>query len=75
LWGPKGLKEPQVAFWEEAMRLMVESVEWKKELEENSWMGEYLRSGEARKYLDRDYLQARAFLVELGLAKSALERK
>jgi hypothetical protein len=38
-------------------------------------MGEYLRSGEARKYLDRDYLQARAFLVELGLAKSALERK
>ena len=51
------------------MRRMVESPEWKKELETNFWRSEYLRSSEARKYLDRDYEQARAFLAELGLAK------
>jgi len=32
-------------------------------------LSEYLGSGDTRKYLDRDYVQARAFLVELGLAK------
>ena len=69
LWGPKGMTDAQIAYWEEAMRRMVESPEWKKELETNFWRSEYLRSSEARKYLDRDYEQARAFLAELGLAK------
>jgi len=69
LWGPKGMTDAQIAYWEEAMRRMVESHEWKKELETNFWQSEYLRSGDARKYLDRDYVQARAFLADLGLAK------
>jgi putative tricarboxylic transport membrane protein len=63
------MSEAQITYWEEAMRRMIESNEWKRELETNSWMSEYLPSGDARKYLDRDYVQARAFLVDLGLAK------
>jgi putative tricarboxylic transport membrane protein len=69
LWGPKGLKGAQVAYWEDATQRLVESDEWKKELETNFWMSEFLRSGDTRQYLDRDYAQARAFLLELGLAK------
>jgi putative tricarboxylic transport membrane protein len=69
LWGPKGLKDTQVAYWEEAAQRLVGSEEWKKELESNFWMSEFLRSSDTRKYLDRDYAQARAFLLELGLAK------
>lgn len=69
LWGPKGLKAAQVTYWEEAAQRLVESGEWKKELETNFWMNEFLRSSDTRLYLDRDYAQARAFLSELGLAK------
>jgi putative tricarboxylic transport membrane protein len=69
LWGPKGLKGAQVSYWEEAARRLAESDEWKKELEANFWMSEFLRSSDTRVYLDRDYAQARAFLSELGLAK------
>jgi len=63
------MTDAQIAYWEEAMRRMVESPEWKKELATNFWRSEYLRSGDARKNLDRDYVQARAFLADLGLAK------
>jgi putative tricarboxylic transport membrane protein len=69
LWGPKGLKGAQVSYWEEAAQRLAESDEWKKELEANFWMSEFLRSSDTRVYLDRDYAQARAFLSELGLAK------
>jgi len=67
--GPKGMTEPQIAYWEETLRRFVESDEWKQELETNFWRSEYMRSAETRKYLDQDNAQVRAFLVELGLAK------
>lgn len=67
--GPKGMTEPQIAYWEHAFARFVESDEWKKELETNFWRSEYLRSGETRQYLERDNAVEKAFLVELGLAK------
>ena len=67
--GPRGMTPPQIAYWEQAFQRFVESEEWKKELETNFWASEYLRSAEARKYLDQDNAQVRAFLVELGLAR------
>ena len=67
--GPKGMTPAQVAYWERALLRFVESEGWKKELENNFWRSEYMRSGEMRKYLDEDNVQAKAFLSELGLAK------
>lgn len=67
--GPKGITPPQIAYWEQAMSRFVESEAWKKELENNFWRSEYMRSAETRKYLDQDNAEAKAFLVELGLAK------
>jgi putative tricarboxylic transport membrane protein len=67
--GPKAMTETQVAYWERALRRMVDSEEWKKELETNYWTNEYVGSAETRKYMERDNVQARAFLVDLGLAK------
>jgi putative tricarboxylic transport membrane protein len=69
IFGPRGMTEPQIAYWEQAFARFVESDEWKKELETNFWRSEYLRSGETRKYLERDNAVEKAFLVELGLAK------
>ena len=67
--GPKGLPEAQIAYWEEAFRRLVESDEWKKELESNFWTSEFMRSAATRKFLERENVEVRAFLGDLGLAK------
>ena len=69
LFGPRGMTEAQIAYWEQTLARFVESDEWKKELETNFWTSEYLRSAEARRYIEQDNAQVRAFLAELGLAK------
>jgi tripartite-type tricarboxylate transporter receptor subunit TctC len=50
-------------------RRLTESEEWKKELDENLWLSDFLTSAEARKQMDRDDVQLRAFLRELALIK------
>ena len=69
MFGPRGMTEAQIAYWEQTLRRFVESDEWKKELETNFWTSEYMRSAETRKYIEQDNAQVRAFLAELGLAK------
>lgn len=67
--GPRGMSEAQIAYWDEALRRLVDSDEWKKELEANAWRSEYMRSPEARKFVEREHVELRTFLVDLGLAK------
>src|SRR5690349_12586677 len=69
IMGPKGLSELQVQYWEEALRRLADSDEWKKELEANTWTSEFMRSAEARKFLERETTEVRSFLVDLGMAK------
>ncbi len=69
LIGPKGMTQPQVAYWENTMRRMMEAEEWKNELETNFWRANFRSGAEAQKFLARDYQEAKAFLTELGLAK------
>ena len=67
--GTKGLTPGQVAFWENTLRKVVESAEWKAELERNYW-GDFFSTGaELRKIIDREYREMKGVLVELGLAK------
>jgi len=67
--GPKGLAAEQVAFWENALRKVVESADWKAELERNYWGDFFMTGAEFRKTIDREYHEMKAVLVELGLAK------
>ena len=67
--GPKGLSGDQVAFWERALRQLVETDEWKKDLERGFLSGEYLNAAETRKLMDSDYAKVKAFLTELELVK------
>ncbi|HYH42777.1 MAG TPA: tripartite tricarboxylate transporter substrate binding protein [Burkholderiales bacterium] len=69
LIGPKGMTEGQVAFWENAIRRTMEADEWKAELETNFWRPNPRGGAETRKFLARDYEDAKVFLTELGLAK------
>ena len=69
LVAPKGLERAQIEYWNAAIRKMVETEEWKRELEQNHWVDEYMNSQEMYKYLKEDYAQTKSFLTSLGLAK------
>lgn len=69
VYGPKGMSDAQVAWWDAALKRLGESDEWKKELDANFWSPEYMPGVEARKYLERENVTLRALLTELGLAR------
>ncbi|MGQ0749779.1 MAG: tripartite tricarboxylate transporter substrate binding protein [Betaproteobacteria bacterium] len=66
---PKGLTQPQVAFWEGALRKATEAPEWQADLERNYWSNDFLTGKEFRKDLDETYEAMKSVLVDLGLAK------
>lgn len=65
----KNMTPAQLAYWERVFKRLTESAEWKKTLEDNFWTSEYLPGAEARKQMERDDAQLRAFLKELALTK------
>ena len=67
--GPRGLTAPQIAFWERSIQRLVETPEWKKDLDANYHSGEYLGSADTRKLMDADHARVRSFLLELELVK------
>jgi putative tricarboxylic transport membrane protein len=69
LVGPKAMTAGQIAYWESVFRRIMDADDWKSELETNFWTANYQTSAETRKFLARDNDEAKAFLVELGLAK------
>ncbi|MBM3342052.1 MAG: tripartite tricarboxylate transporter substrate binding protein, partial [Betaproteobacteria bacterium] len=69
LVAPRGLTAAQLAFWDDAFAKIVDSPEWKKEVERNYWDGHFLRAGATRKHLDSEYQMTKDILAELGLTK------
>lgn len=70
LIGPPNLTPAQMAFWDNALKQMTQTEAWKKELADNNWADEFKASAEARKYMDADYAELKAFLTELELVKT-----
>lgn len=67
--GTKGLRAEEVTFWENALRKVVESADWKAELDRNYW-GDFFQTGpELHATIDREYKAMKGVLVDLGLAK------
>jgi putative tricarboxylic transport membrane protein len=59
----------QIAYWENALRRVIESAEWKADLERNFWVDDFATGAQFRRDLDKDYADAKSVFVELGLAK------
>jgi putative tricarboxylic transport membrane protein len=66
---PKGLRPEQVTYWENALRKVVESTDWKTELERNYWGDFFMTGAELRGTIDREYKAMKGVLVDLGLAQ------
>ena len=67
--GPRGLSAEQVSFWESALRKVVESADWKAELEKNYWGDFFMTGAEMKKTFEREYKEMKTVLVDLGLAR------
>ena len=69
IMGPKGLKPPEIAYWDATFAKLAQSEEWKKDTEQQFWNADYLLSAETRKYLERENDLTKGILTDLGLAK------
>jgi putative tricarboxylic transport membrane protein len=67
--GPKDLPRPQIAYWEDVLRKIVQTPEWKQDLEDNFWVNAYTSAAETRRRLDREYAEIKQVMSELGMAK------
>jgi len=69
LFAPKGLTPEQVSYWENALRRVNETAEWKAELERYFWAEFFVTGAALRKNLDKEYVETKVVLSELGLVK------
>jgi putative tricarboxylic transport membrane protein len=68
--GPRGMSAAQSAYWEGALRRVVETPEWKQDLEKNYWSGDFVTGEQFRKDMAQDYASMKSVLVDIGLAKN-----
>lgn len=67
--GPRNMGAAQVTYWENALRRMTDSAEWKQLLEQRSWVDRYANAEGCKAAFKVQYDQMRTGLQELGLAK------
>lgn len=65
--GPKGLKAPEIAYWDDIFTRLARSEEWKKDAESQFWNADYLLSAAARKHMEVENEQTKIILNDLGL--------
>jgi putative tricarboxylic transport membrane protein len=68
--GPRGMTAAQSAYWEGALRQVVETPEWKQDLVNNYWSNDFVTGEQFRKDMAADYASMKSVLVDLGLAKN-----
>ena len=69
IFGPRGLTPAQVTYWENTLRKVTETPEWKTDLERNFWQEDFTTGAAFRKDIEGDYAATKALLIDLGLSK------
>jgi putative tricarboxylic transport membrane protein len=69
LFGPKEMSDAASEYWSEKLEKMVESDEWKAELEKNGWESEYRNSEDFTTYLEEQDKVIVELLTALGMQK------
>ena len=66
---PKDITSAQVAYWEDVLRKVVQSEDFKKAAEKNQWDIDFKGAADARKHMDEEYAQTKTVMTYLGLIK------
>ncbi len=69
--GPKGLKAPEIAYWDQVFEKLAQSEDWRKDAEQQMWSADYTLSAETRRHLDRENEILKTILSDLGLTKAS----
>lgn len=69
LAGPRAMTPAQIAYWETVIGRLVQTDDWKSDLERNVFEANFMKSDEVKPYLKAQSDQFRAVLTDLGLAK------
>ena len=64
---PKGITADQIAYWENLIRQMTQSEEWKNLMERNQSRSNFLGHADATRFYDQEYQSMRTTVMELGL--------
>lgn len=67
--GPKGMSAAQTAYWDAALERMVQTEDWKNELQQNEWAADYVGSKQSPQRMAAIYKQLKNALVDAGLTK------
>ncbi|ABR89757.1 tricarboxylate binding receptor [Janthinobacterium sp. Marseille] len=69
IMGPKGLTQAQVNSWVGVLQKVVDSPEWKKDLELNYWSDSFVTGDALKQRLAQDYASMKVILTDIGLVK------
>jgi putative tricarboxylic transport membrane protein len=69
VFGPEKMSDEAKEYWESSLEKLVNSPEWKKEVETQGWEMEYKNSSEFTKFLEEQETQVQQLLTALGMEK------
>ena len=69
LAGPRGMSAAQLAYWEGVLAKLVETPEWKKDLDQNEFEPLFLPGKAAQAYLKTQYDELKQALTDIGMVK------
>jgi len=63
--GPKAMNAAQIAWWDQALQALVNTAEWKADVQSNYWVSNYLGSAASKTYFADQYEEMRDVVREL----------
>jgi putative tricarboxylic transport membrane protein len=69
IFGPRGMAPAHVAFWENVFRRFLDTPEWAAEMVTRNGIAKFMGAQAMKKYMEDEYPEVKAFLVDLELAK------
>lgn len=69
VFGPKGLTEDQLAFWDKALKDLSDNEAWQQELVANDWEKEYKNAADFKTFLEEQEKDVQELLTALGMQK------
>lgn len=67
--GARKLGAPEIAYWQEALRRMSRSADWREALDKEYWIDSFMVGRELSAFLESEYAVDKTLLSELGLTK------
>jgi putative tricarboxylic transport membrane protein len=69
VFGPEKMSKEAKAYWEKSIEKLINSPEWKKEVETQGWDLDYKNSEDFKKFLEEQESQVQQLLTALGMQK------